>query len=345
MLIGTVSRNLPRANRFVVLFSILVVSVRCTDFVGRGGGGWNLPPVTKQNRNQEHFLHECDQTLASIFNIISRGGGSSYENAGTTDDDWKQKHQGRPSQQQSYGSNEDNYYRGDGQQQYNDDYYSPRRNGQNTDSYDDYYDDGMNFDNNNKRNEQKAPSFVSSITSLPSSLPRIIQNGDRKIGLGLIASGAVFSLLGMSLFFNRTLMRIGNLLFIAGVPMTIGPSRTIGYFAKPEKIRATSCLALGIFLVFIGHPTFGIALEIFGLLNLFGNMFPMLWMLAKQMPGLSSILNDTGSSGRRTNNGKKQSQQNDDYYYDDYYDSDSNRQQSSGDQYGDYNYDNTRDNY
>jgi hypothetical protein len=121
-------------------------------------------------------------------------------------------------------------------------------------------------------------------------------------------------MLGVSLFFNKSLMRLGNLLFIAGVPMTIGPGRTAGYFFQPKKSRATACLALGIFLVFIGSPVFGIILEVFGLLNLFGNMFPMVMIVLKQMPVVGTLFKG-GSS-------KKSSAQRDRYDEDDRYGSD-----------------------
>lgn len=118
----------------------------------------------------------------------------------------------------------------------------------------------------------------------------------------LLGIGAVLTILGVSLFFNKALMRVGNLFFVAGVPMTIGPGRTAGYFFQPTKARATGCLALGILLVFVGWPVFGIVLEVFGLLNLFGNMFPFLMTMLKTMPGIGPMLRGQGGSagvGRR----------------------------------------------
>lgn len=109
----------------------------------------------------------------------------------------------------------------------------------------------------------------------------------------------VFTIMGVSLFFNKSLMRLGNLMFIAGVPATIGPSRTVGYFFQPQKMRASSCLFAGVFLVFVGWPILGIALEVFGILNLFGNMFPMFWAIFKNMPIVSSIVNSGSTSNRR----------------------------------------------
>lgn len=146
----------------------------------------------------------------------------------------------------------------------------------------------------------------------------ILRNGNKKIGFALLGAGMVFTMLGISLFFNKTLIRLGNLSLIAGVPMTIGPGRTTGYFLQPKKSRATGCLALGIFLVFVGWPILGIALEVFGLLNLFGNMFPIFMVILKQMPFVGNLLNgDNGGSNSKKNNRNANSRSRYDYSYDD----------------------------
>ena len=132
----------------------------------------------------------------------------------------------------------------------------------------------------------------------------------------LLGGGAVFTLLGISLFFNKTLMRLGNLLFIFGVPLFIGPGRTAGYFLQPKKARATGCLGFGIFLVLVGWPIFGIALEIFGIMNLFGNMFPVAMILLKQMPFVGNLMKGDNSGGRKAKNKRKDSYE-DSYRYED----------------------------
>ena len=76
----------------------------------------------------------------------------------------------------------------------------------------------------------------------------------------------------------------------------------MGYFLQPKKARATGCLVCGILLVMVGHPVIGIFLEIFRLLNLFGNMFPLVMMMAKNFPvvgGLFGSDSGNGSSGRK----------------------------------------------
>ena len=134
----------------------------------------------------------------------------------------------------------------------------------------------------------------------------------------MLGIGGALTILGMSLFFNKTLMRLGNLCFMGGIPLTIGPSRTLGYLAKKEKMRATVCLALGILLVFSGWPVVGIALEAFGLLNLFGNMFPIAMAVLKTMPVIGPLLKGEMGGGKRRNS--REDRYGRDPYYDDRYD-------------------------
>jgi hypothetical protein len=142
-------------------------------------------------------------------------------------------------------------------------------------------------------------------------MPSIIKSGNRKIGLPLLGVGGALTILGISLFFNKTLMRLGNLCFVAGVPITIGPGRTVGYFFQSKKARATGCLTLGIVLVFVGWPVLGIILEAFGVLNLFGNMFPVAMAVLKTMPVIGPMLRGE-IGGRRSPKNEDR-----DRYYDD----------------------------
>lgn len=113
----------------------------------------------------------------------------------------------------------------------------------------------------------------------------------RSIGLPLLGIGTILTLLGASLLFNKMLMRLGNIALVMGVPLTIGPGRTAGYFFQPNKARATGCLMAGIFLVVIaGWPMLGLLLELFGVLNLFGNMFPVAFAVLKTLPVIGPML-------------------------------------------------------
>ncbi|XJO73027.1 hypothetical protein BDV3_004069 [Batrachochytrium dendrobatidis] len=95
----------------------------------------------------------------------------------------------------------------------------------------------------------------------------------QKIGVGLTSFGVFFMLLGILLFFDGGLVAIGNILFLGGLALVIGFTKTIAFFSRSEKIRGTVCFFLGIVLVFIKWPFVGVCIELFGFINLFGQVF------------------------------------------------------------------------
>jgi len=261
-----------------------------------GGGAWNLPPVGKKKRYSRHdWLEQCEQSLAVVVASLLRGGGGG--------DDWNSY--GGPGGGGGYYGEDDDDERYPRQPEAADDYYSRAPH-----AYDDY--------------EDYSPAPKTSRSSSSSDIARILKHGDRKIGLLLLGAGLTITMLGFTLFFNKTLLRLGNVLLLAGVPVTLGPTRTLGYLAQREKWRASACLGFGMFLVLVaGHPFLGILAEVFGLLNIFGNLFPVLMVFLKQVPILGTVLkagsNNNGSSGlKKKNSSRQQYQEEDDYYYDDY---------------------------
>jgi hypothetical protein len=98
----------------------------------------------------------------------------------------------------------------------------------------------------------------------------MLTQANRQLGIALSSAGLMFTILGFFLFWNKTLLRIGNVLLVASFPYLVGPGRFAGYFLQPKKARATASFALGFLLVLAGRPVWGIILEIFGFLNIFG---------------------------------------------------------------------------
>jgi len=145
------------------------------------------------------------------------------------------------------------------------------------------------------------------------------KSGDRRLGLMLTSGGSVLLILGITMFFNKMLIRYGNFLVLLGIPLFVGPARAVRYFGNPKKLRATSCVAAGIFLTIMwGWPMLGLILQAFGILNLFGNMFPMVWAVAKNMPVVSNVLKameDTGGSRRDQESDRYDPDQDDERYY------------------------------
>ncbi|KAK4047069.1 Golgi Transport [Microbotryomycetes sp. JL201] len=112
----------------------------------------------------------------------------------------------------------------------------------------------------------------------------------QKIGVGLTSFGALFMFLGVVLLFDGALLALGNILFVSGLPLIIGPRKTFYFFARKNKLRGTICFITGILLVFIKYPFYGMLIETFGFLNLFGDFFPVVLSFLRQVPILGTFL-------------------------------------------------------
>ena len=65
-----------------------------------------------------------------------------------------------------------------------------------------------------------------------------------------------------------------QLLFLSGVMLIIGPTKTYRFFFQKRKAKGTACFLGGIALVLYGWAMIGIIVEGWGFLNLFGDFFP-----------------------------------------------------------------------
>ncbi|KAE9408560.1 Got1-domain-containing protein [Gymnopus androsaceus JB14] len=116
----------------------------------------------------------------------------------------------------------------------------------------------------------------------------------QKIGVALTTFGALFMLLGVMLFFDGALLALGNILFVSGLTLIIGPRKTFYFFARREKLRGTICFIGGILMVFFKWPFFGMIVETFGFLNLFGDFFPVVITFMRQLPFIGTALSLPG---------------------------------------------------
>lgn len=113
----------------------------------------------------------------------------------------------------------------------------------------------------------------------------------RKIGIGLTFFGLIFSLLGVFLLLDRQLLAMGNALFLVGVMLIIGPTRSVRFFFQKRKIKGSVFFFIGMAMVLIGWPLIGIVLEAFGFVNLFGDFFPVVISFLRRMPVVGNVLN------------------------------------------------------
>mmetsp|Transcript_25135 Transcript_25135/g.45501 ORF Transcript_25135/g.45501 Transcript_25135/m.45501 type:complete len:350 (-) Transcript_25135:3227-4276(-) len=281
----------------------------------------------QQQHDKEYYAQLIESSLSSSSEVsrsvvLATRGGSSYGDD-YNDGNGNNYQDGGGGDGRGYNdANDSSYYNRNDKYDDRDQGYSPSNNGGSGRDryYDDdygrsggvsgYYDDEGRYHEDDRGSGGSPPRRKSK-----TKLPTVLTSSNRKLGIMLLSAGAAFTALGITLFFNKTLMRLGNLLFVAGIPLMIGPGRTVGYFLQPKKARATGCLGCGILLVMVGHPVIGIILEIFGLLNLFGNMFPLVMMMAKNLPVVGGLFGGNGSGG---NGGKrKESRHDEDRYYED----------------------------
>jgi len=106
----------------------------------------------------------------------------------------------------------------------------------------------------------------------------------RWIGLGLIIFGATFVGLGILLFFDTALLAIGNILFLGGFALLVGPNRASSFFLQREKAKGTSTFFSGIVIVLIGWPFIGILIETVGFFMLFGSYLQTVVNFTKATP-------------------------------------------------------------
>ncbi|KAJ6741146.1 hypothetical protein OIU79_001138 [Salix purpurea] len=114
-------------------------------------------------------------------------------------------------------------------------------------------------------------------------------NDRKKIGLGLTGFGIFFSFLGIVFFFDKGLLAMGNILFISGVSLTIGPKSTMQFFMKRQNFKGTISFGAGFFFVVIGWPVIGMILEAYGFIVLFSGFWPTLSVFVQRIPILGWV--------------------------------------------------------
>ncbi|XP_074659999.1 vesicle transport protein GOT1B-like [Tubulanus polymorphus] len=118
----------------------------------------------------------------------------------------------------------------------------------------------------------------------------------QKIGVGLAGFGIAFLFLGVLLFFDRGLLAIGNILFVAGLSFVIGMERTFLFFFQKHKLKGTAFFLGGILIVLLGFPVIGMIIELYGFVLLFSGLFPVVISFLRRVPVLGSLLNLPGIS-------------------------------------------------
>lgn len=83
---------------------------------------------------------------------------------------------------------------------------------------------------------------------------------------------------------------MGNILYLSGVTLIIGPTRSVRFFFQRRKAKASVSFFTGMAVVLAGWPMIGMALELFGFVNLFGDFFPVVIAFLRRAPIAGNIL-------------------------------------------------------
>ena len=118
-----------------------------------------------------------------------------------------------------------------------------------------------------------------------------------KIGTGLLFLGCVFLFLGVIFLFDSALLALGDLLFLAGLTLTIGVSRTVRFFSRRDRLRGIVSFFGGIFLVMCRWPIVGMALQLYGFVYLFGQFFPIAAASMKDTPVVGAVFRNPSVEG------------------------------------------------
>ena len=113
-----------------------------------------------------------------------------------------------------------------------------------------------------------------------------------KIGVFLMVLGTLFLWLGVMFLFDSVLLGLGNIMFLSGFVFVFGFKKATKVLMKKSRLRFTVPFLGGILLVLLGGwwTFFGLFLEVFGFLNLFGNFFPLLLFTLRQVPFVGDVL-------------------------------------------------------
>lgn len=94
----------------------------------------------------------------------------------------------------------------------------------------------------------------------------------------------------MLLFFDRGLLALGNILWLAGVAFLLGWYSTWKIFSNRENYKGSASFLLGLFFIFVRWPILGIIFELYGCIVLFGGFWPSVKVFLYQIPVLGWII-------------------------------------------------------
>ncbi|CAK7204750.1 Golgi Transport [Sporothrix eucalyptigena] len=133
-------------------------------------------------------------------------------------------------------------------------------------------------------------------------MPSVWLSDTQKVGVAFCSGGGFFLIAGVMLFFDRAMLAMGNILFLIGLTIIIGPSKTLLFFARKQKAKGTAAFFGGLLLILMRWPLIGFCVELYGIMVLFGDFLGTIAAFARNIPVVGPYIGvavDRSGLGRR----------------------------------------------
>ncbi|KAH8587562.1 Got1 family protein [Bisporella sp. PMI_857] len=118
-------------------------------------------------------------------------------------------------------------------------------------------------------------------------MPTMWLSDSQKIGVAFCSGGmccGFFLIGGVLLFFDRAMLAMGNILFLIGLTIIIGPAKTLAFFARRQKLKGTAAFFFGLLLILMRWALIGFMVELYGIFILFGDFLGTIAGFARNIP-------------------------------------------------------------
>ncbi|KAL2001023.1 hypothetical protein VTN02DRAFT_2336 [Thermoascus thermophilus] len=123
-------------------------------------------------------------------------------------------------------------------------------------------------------------------------MPTMWLTENQKFGVIFCTAGSLFMFGGVLMFFDRSMLAMGNILFLIGLVLIIGLQKTVAFFTRRQKIRGTAAFGLGILLILLRWPLTGFLIELYGIVVLFGDFLVTVAQFAGNVPVVGPVVRD-----------------------------------------------------
>jgi len=124
----------------------------------------------------------------------------------------------------------------------------------------------------------------------------LFYDDSKKIGVGLIMIGLVFYMLGILFFLDRGFLCIGNLSFIMGLVVVVGPQGTMSFFMRKGKVIGSGVFFAGFVMIVIGwfmFTTLGFLMQCYGLFLLFRDFIRVIFSYVQTLPVIGPAMRNS----------------------------------------------------